>query len=116
VLVHGLGGSWHSWATILEPLAAERDVIVPDLAGFGASPPLPGATTIATLSDALTAFFAEQGLVDVDVVGSSMVRGSCWNSLGAARSARPSHSIRAAFGKAGSARSSEPRSRFRSAW
>ncbi|OZC01177.1 alpha/beta fold hydrolase, partial [Rubricoccus marinus] len=42
LLVHGLGGTWRSWETVLDALAAERDVIAPDLPGFGETPPLDG--------------------------------------------------------------------------
>ena len=31
LLVHGLGGSWQSWGTILDALAGERTVIAVDL-------------------------------------------------------------------------------------
>ncbi len=30
LLVHGIGGSWRSWQTILDDLASERDVIAID--------------------------------------------------------------------------------------
>jgi pimeloyl-ACP methyl ester carboxylesterase len=72
LLVHGLGGSWRSWETILDALAAEREVIAPDLPGFGATPPLPGEVSIATLADAVTGFLDEHGLRGVDAAGSSM--------------------------------------------
>lgn len=72
LLVHGLGGSWRSWDTVVDDLAAHREVVAVDLPGFGDSPPLDGPVTIATLTDALAAFVAEQGLDGVDTVGSSM--------------------------------------------
>lgn len=72
LLVHGLGGSRRSFDPILGALAAERDVIAPDLPGFGDTPPLPGEVSIATLADALEAFIDEQGLDGVDCAGSSM--------------------------------------------
>ncbi len=72
LLIHGLGGSWRSWDTIVDALAAEREVIAVDLPGFGATPPLPGAVSIDAIADALVAFQAEHDLVGVDVVGSSM--------------------------------------------
>jgi len=37
VLLHGLPGSAHSWARAATLLAAQYDVILPDLGGFGAS-------------------------------------------------------------------------------
>ena len=72
LLVHGLGGSWRSWAPILDGLASEREVIAVDLPGHGDTPPLAGSTSIYTLADALTAFLREQKLVGIDTVGSSM--------------------------------------------
>ena len=72
LLVHGLGGSWRSWASILDALAAEREVIAVDLPGHGATPAVSGEQTVAALADALVAFLAAQGLTGVDAVGSSM--------------------------------------------
>ncbi|GAB2461152.1 hydrolase [Hymenobacter qilianensis] len=72
LLLHGIGGSWRSWQTILDGLTAERDVIAVDLPGFGNTPPLNGPVTIATLADAVTDFLRAQNLLGIDVVGSSM--------------------------------------------
>ena len=36
LLVHGLGGSWHSWSTAFDALGAHRTVIAVDLPGHGA--------------------------------------------------------------------------------
>lgn len=72
LLVHGLGGSWRSWEPILDPLAAEREVVAVDLPGFGDTPPLPGRVTLDALTDALQAFMTEHELTGADTVGSSM--------------------------------------------
>lgn len=72
LLVHGLGGSRQSFDPITSALAAEREVIAPDLPGFGATPPLRGEVSIATLADALERFLVEQQLEGVDCAGSSM--------------------------------------------
>lgn len=72
LLIHGLGGSTRSWDTIVDTLAAEREVIAVDLPGFGETPPLDGAPTIARLADALGDFLDGHDLKGVDVVGSSM--------------------------------------------
>ena len=48
LLIHGIGGSWRSWNTILDTLAAERDVIAVDLPGHGETPQLVGENSIAT--------------------------------------------------------------------
>ncbi|TGD77830.1 alpha/beta fold hydrolase [Hymenobacter wooponensis] len=72
LLLHGIGGSWRSWQTVLPALAAERDVIAVDLPGFGETPPLAGEVSIRTLADAVTEFLREQDLLGIDAVGSSM--------------------------------------------
>jgi pimeloyl-ACP methyl ester carboxylesterase len=72
LLLHGLGGSSASWNTILDELAAEREVIVVDLPGHGATPPLAGEASIATFAHETTAFLEAHGLRGVDAVGSSM--------------------------------------------
>ncbi len=72
LLVHGIGGNVQSFDTILDALAAEREVIVVDLPGFGRTPPLEGEVSIRTLCDALADFLAAQGLTGIDAVGSSM--------------------------------------------
>ena len=41
LLVHGLGGSWRSWSTILDALSAQRTVIAIDLPGHGDTPAAP---------------------------------------------------------------------------
>lgn len=45
--MHGLGGSWRSWLSIIDTLASTRDVIAIDLPGFGETPPLRGETTVS---------------------------------------------------------------------
>ncbi len=72
LLIHGLGGNWQSWQTILDSLAAEREVIAVDLPGFGETPPLSGETSIKTLCDAVTEFINKNNLNGIDAVGSSM--------------------------------------------
>ena len=72
LLIHGLGGSWRSWSTILLALAEEREVIAIDLPGHGATPADPDSGTVTGLANSLDAFISEQGLSGTDVVGSSM--------------------------------------------
>lgn len=72
LLLHGIGGSWRSWQTILDGLAQQREVIAVDLPGFGTTPPLAGPVTIATLADAVTDFLRTHDLLGIDAVGSSM--------------------------------------------
>ncbi len=72
LLVHGLGSGLRNWDPVVPALAAERDVIIVDLPGFGETAPLDGEVSIATLTDAVERFIGSEGLPDVDLVGSSM--------------------------------------------
>jgi pimeloyl-ACP methyl ester carboxylesterase len=74
LLVHGLGGTWRSWATILPSLSRQREVLAIDLPGHGETPTEPGdgSGSFIGLADALDAFIVHQGLIGVSVVGSSM--------------------------------------------
>ena len=72
LLIHGLGSDGNSWEPVLPRLVEQREVIAPDLPGFGQTPPMSGQVTIAGLTDTVESFIAEQQLGDVDLVGSSM--------------------------------------------
>ncbi|HKB31549.1 MAG TPA: alpha/beta fold hydrolase [Streptosporangiaceae bacterium] len=72
VLLHGIGHRWQAWEPVLDRLAAEHDVIAVDLPGFGGSPPLSGASGIADIAAALTAFFGQLGLDQPHVAGNSL--------------------------------------------
>lgn len=71
-MVHGLGGSIHSFDTILEELSKVREVVLIDLPGFGETPALEGKVNIANLADAVTNFLKIQNLLGIDAVGTSM--------------------------------------------
>jgi pimeloyl-ACP methyl ester carboxylesterase len=72
LLVHGLGGRRSSWDPVLPGLVAAREVVLVDLPGHGATPPLSGPLTLDRLVDELRAFLDEQDLTGADLVGSSM--------------------------------------------
>ncbi|MES2980071.1 MAG: alpha/beta hydrolase [Pseudomonadota bacterium] len=72
LLVHGLGSNGRSWSPVLDRLAADRELIVVDLPGFGKSPPLEGRNTIPALADALSEFLSAEQLMGVDAAGHSM--------------------------------------------
>ena len=72
LLVHGLGGSWQSWSTIIGGLSAERTVIAIDLPGHGATPADHDSGTFDGLVGSVERYIAEKGLDGIDVVGSSM--------------------------------------------
>jgi pimeloyl-ACP methyl ester carboxylesterase len=64
-----------AWAAVAPYLRASRRVIAFDIAGFGATPPLPAHVqpTVANLVDALEHALREIGLVDpVDIAGNSL--------------------------------------------
>lgn len=72
VLVHGLGASQECWGPVLPLLSAHREVVTFDLPGFGTAPPLPGPVTITALADHVADLLRDAGLLDADLVGSSM--------------------------------------------
>jgi len=51
VLLHGIGGNRANWADDLPALAAERDVLAPDLRGYGDSQSHPAAAPPLTFDD-----------------------------------------------------------------
>ena len=72
LLVHGLGGSWQSWNTILNSLSAHRTVIALDLPGHGATPAEADSGTFEGLVGSVERYIADNGLAGIDIVGSSM--------------------------------------------
>lgn len=72
LLIHGLGGSWQSWSTILDALSAQRTVIAVDLPGHGASPAEGDSGTFVGLVGSVMRYIADNDLTGVDIVGSSM--------------------------------------------
>ena len=72
LLIHGIGGSWKSWNSIIDDLAMQREVIAVDLPGHGKTPALTGEVSIRTLADAVTIFLKENNMTGIDAVGSSM--------------------------------------------
>jgi pimeloyl-ACP methyl ester carboxylesterase len=72
LLVHGLGGSWRSWTTILAALSESRDVVAVDLPGHGKTPAATDSDTFKGLADSVEAFIIDQGFDGIDIVGSSV--------------------------------------------
>jgi pimeloyl-ACP methyl ester carboxylesterase len=72
LLVHGLGGSWQSWSTILDALSTHRTVIAIDLPGHGATPAEADSGTFVGLVGSVERYIADNGLTGIDIVGSSM--------------------------------------------
>ena len=71
-MVHGLGGSWQSWSTVLDKLAAHRTVIAIDLPGHGASAAQADSGTFLGLVGSVERYIADNDLTGIDIVGSSM--------------------------------------------
>lgn len=72
LLVHGLGGSTGSWHPIADDLARSRQVIAIDLPGHGRSPVQPDSGTFHGLARSVDEWLDREGLVGIDMVGSSM--------------------------------------------
>lgn len=74
LLIHGLGASGNVWAPVVDLLAAEREVIVLDMPGFGDEPALPAEVepTAANLAAALAARCRELGVERPHVAGNSL--------------------------------------------
>ena len=72
LLVHGLGGSWRSWMTILPALSEMRDVVALDLPGHGETTAVASSGTFRGLADSVETFIGDQGLEGIDIVGSSL--------------------------------------------
>lgn len=72
LLVHGLGGSWRSWSTILDALSVSRRLIAIDLPGHGATPAEHDSGTFDGLVGSVQRYIVDNDLTGIDVVGSSM--------------------------------------------
>ena len=71
-MVHGLGGIWQSWSTVLDKLAAHRTVIAIDLPGHGASAAQADSGAFLGLVGSVERYIADNDLTGIDIVGSSM--------------------------------------------
>lgn len=71
VLLHGLADSHVTWRPVMAGLAADRRVLMPDLAGSGWSARPDASYTLAWHAHLVAAWLAQQGLDSVDLVGHS---------------------------------------------
>lgn len=72
LLIHGLGGSWQSWITVLDALSVKRTVIAIDLPGHGATPAQADSGTFDGLVGSVERYIADNALTGIDIAGSSM--------------------------------------------
>jgi pimeloyl-ACP methyl ester carboxylesterase len=74
LMLHGAHGSWTHWIRNIQPLAAHRRLLIPDLPGYGDSavPPRPddGASFAAAIAQGLEALVGDAA--PIDVVGFSL--------------------------------------------
>ena len=90
LLIHGLGATSGVWDPVVPLLAAEREVVVLDMPGFGGAPALPPEVepTAAALAAALRDELAARGIERPHVAGNSLGGwvGLEMGRMGAARS------------------------------
>lgn len=72
VLIHGLGGSRHSWRHLIGPLAEDFTVVVPDLPGHGESDAPAGDYSIGAHATAVRDLLLALDLSSASVVGHSL--------------------------------------------
>ncbi len=75
MLIHGIGSRRQVWAPVLDRLTAQREVIAPDLPGFGDAPlqPPPGTPAgVESLSGLVSGFLDELGLERAHLAGHSL--------------------------------------------
>lgn len=72
LLVHGLGGTQRSWDPIAPALGQTKEVIALDLPGHGKTPEEIDSGTFYGLARSLEEWLKREGLLGVDMAGSSM--------------------------------------------
>jgi 3-oxoadipate enol-lactonase len=72
VMVHGLGGSLHSWHAVIDTLALQHHVVALDLRGHGRSGAGSGGYSIQQWAQDVTALIAALELPPVTLVGHSL--------------------------------------------
>ena len=72
LLLHGMGSSRRDFATVLEPLSRDFDVLDVDLPGVGRSPALEERPTVAAITDAVELTLDRAGVGSVHVLGNSL--------------------------------------------
>jgi pimeloyl-ACP methyl ester carboxylesterase len=72
LLIHGMGGSSENWEAVIEPLAREHTVIVPDLPGHGQSAPGGGDYSVGGLAAGLRDLLLVLGHDRATLVGHSL--------------------------------------------
>lgn len=71
LLIHGFPNNHHSWDTIRDPLAAQFQLLLPDLPGAGASPAI-SDLTMDKMADSLLPIFEQESIPAAIIAGHSM--------------------------------------------
>lgn len=113
LLIHGTGSSRLVWKPVLDPLAAERDVIAIDLPGHGESPLGPEGfpPTPAGYARVVADLLEELGLRTIDIAGNSV---GAWTALELAKAERARSVV--ALAPPGLWRNRNPRSAYAALW
>jgi len=72
LLIHGMGGSSENWRAVIEPLARDHTVIVPNLPGHGQSGPAAGDYSVGGLAAGLRDLLLILGHRRATLVGHSL--------------------------------------------
>ena len=72
LFLHGGGAMGQTWCGAFPPLARRHRVLLPDLPGFGATPPDPGLETLPDVVTRLTEFLPAAGFAPGVVLGNSL--------------------------------------------
>ncbi len=72
LLIHGMGGTFENWVSVIEPLAASHTVIAPDLPGHGRSAPGGGDYSLGALATVLRDLLLTLGHDRATLVGHSL--------------------------------------------
>lgn len=72
LLIHGMGGSSKNWRRVIEPLARDHTVIVPNLPGHGRSAPGAGDYSVGALAAGLRDLLLLRGHRRATLVGHSL--------------------------------------------
>jgi pimeloyl-ACP methyl ester carboxylesterase len=74
LLLHGIGGSWRNFESIVPLLARRYDVLGIDMPGYGASPPLPAEVepSVPALADAVERELDRLGLERTHILGNAL--------------------------------------------
>ena len=70
--IHGLGACLYTWRNLIEPLSKDRQLILIDLKGYGASPkPRDGRYSVSDQAELIYQFIQDHNLKNLTLIGTS---------------------------------------------